>query len=517
MESAERTTDGDVENEIGADNAIPSRILKDAFHVMQMMKVSLKHGMVKEFARRLRDAIFVVIHQVHKKKVEDHLKNIGADWDSYLVEKPDYVLERVRRNIPPPQELYESASFVFEKYGNALCVSSGRPLFTPDNWQCTDRILKEIRLGHVSDLKNGPALYVEKGSDETGLMRYYCIRGTDSVEGTVHINIVRKFFSYNAGPRLASPVLADYRLYSIRPIFSRELYLHFERKLNFSLETTEEPGDLLMQIAIPGVEAYLQDLKSQMSAISSQVRSLSALAQTVDALPASIFQHLEPFLRVNNQAHRMMEQWERIVTQGASLNVRTSTPPPPKKTAMASTSGQDPFQYEQQSDEVSGENSVVSQDAQTDNLTTELTLAFNSVTTPLLPISPFAPESSTTAVVPVDSRASTNGLDITVMAFRNTETLPALWRIWFKGLPGHHPVCDLDKIYGLEKWRGSLSDSKFSQGRQKVIKKIQKFIEETGLTEDEALNCLEEKRKNNVTGTAYTIHKISEDIDEFFA
>lgn len=212
MESAERTAGDDVENEVGADNAIPSRILKDAFHVMQMMKVSLKHGMAKEFARRLRDAIFV-IDQEDKKKVEDHLKNIGADWDSYLVEKPDYLLERVRRYIPPPQELYKSVSFVFEKYGNALCVSSGRPLFTPDNWQCADRILEEIRLGHVSDLKNGPALYVEKGLDKNGLMRYHCIRGTNSVEGAVHMNIVRKFSSYNAGPRLANSVLADYRLY----------------------------------------------------------------------------------------------------------------------------------------------------------------------------------------------------------------------------------------------------------------------------------------------------------------
>lgn len=87
-------------------------------------------------------------------------------------------------------------------------------MFTPDNWRCAEHILEEIRLGHVSDLKNGPPLYIKKGLDRNGLMKYHCIRGTNSVEGAVHMmNIVRKFSSYNAGPRLANSVLADYRLY----------------------------------------------------------------------------------------------------------------------------------------------------------------------------------------------------------------------------------------------------------------------------------------------------------------
>lgn len=61
-------------------------------------------------------------------------------------------------------------------------------------------------------MEGGPSLYTEKGVDRHGLMRYHCVRGTNSVEGSVHMNIVRKFASYNAGPRLTDMVLTDYRL-----------------------------------------------------------------------------------------------------------------------------------------------------------------------------------------------------------------------------------------------------------------------------------------------------------------
>jgi hypothetical protein len=70
-----------------------------------------------------------------------------------------------------------------------------------------------LQLGHVSDLAGGPSLYVVKGIDKNGLAMYRCCRGTSSVEGAVHMNIIRKFASYNAGPRLTDMVLADYRLY----------------------------------------------------------------------------------------------------------------------------------------------------------------------------------------------------------------------------------------------------------------------------------------------------------------
>ncbi|CEP08772.1 hypothetical protein, partial, partial [Parasitella parasitica] len=212
IQNATATTDisNNTTNELS--NTVPSRIIKDAFHIMQMIRVSLKHGMSKDFARRFRDALFVVDPQ-DKKNVESYLASIGTNWNDYMVKNPDFILERVKRFIPPPDELYKSVKLLFDNYGNAICASSGKPLFNDDAWKDANAVLEEIRCGHVSDVKNGPPLYTELGYDTNNLMRYRCSRGTSSVEGSVHMNIVRKFASYNAGPRLTDAVLADYRLY----------------------------------------------------------------------------------------------------------------------------------------------------------------------------------------------------------------------------------------------------------------------------------------------------------------
>jgi hypothetical protein len=79
---------------------LPSRILKDPFHLMDMIKVNLNHGIAKDFSRRFRDCLFVVDPE-DKTNVEEYLNSIGSSWESYLVEKPDFLFERARRYIPP--------------------------------------------------------------------------------------------------------------------------------------------------------------------------------------------------------------------------------------------------------------------------------------------------------------------------------------------------------------------------------------------------------------------------------
>jgi hypothetical protein len=49
------------------------------------------------------------------------------------------------------------------------------------------------------------------GEDEHGLRLYRCVRGTNSVEGSVHQKIVRQFGSFNASPELADCLLSEYR------------------------------------------------------------------------------------------------------------------------------------------------------------------------------------------------------------------------------------------------------------------------------------------------------------------
>ncbi|KAI9341092.1 hypothetical protein BD770DRAFT_399300 [Pilaira anomala] len=168
---------------------VPSRILKDAFHVMQMIKISLKHGMAKDFMRRFRDALFVVDPD-DKKKVEEYLVSMGIDWNTKLLSDPEYVFKRVKIYIPPAEELYPLVDELFKSYGDSICIKTGRPLFDEDARKDAAAVLEEIRLGHVSDLKGGPPLYTEIGTDRNGLTMYRCARGTSSVEGSVHMNIV---------------------------------------------------------------------------------------------------------------------------------------------------------------------------------------------------------------------------------------------------------------------------------------------------------------------------------------
>jgi hypothetical protein len=191
---------------------IPSRVLKDAFHIMDMIKVPLRHRLAKDFARRFRDTLFVV-DQNDRRSVERYLVSIGSDWNTCFFENPDFILERVRRYISPAAELLPALKRLFEGYGPSLCKDSGQTLFDHTAREMANHILKSVQLGHVSDLAGGPSLYVVKGIDKNGLTMYRCCRGTSSVEGAVHMNIIRKLASYNAGPRLTDMVLADYRLY----------------------------------------------------------------------------------------------------------------------------------------------------------------------------------------------------------------------------------------------------------------------------------------------------------------
>lgn len=64
-----------------------------------------------------------------------------------------------------------------------------------------------------SAVLNGPPLYAEKGLDKDNLITYKYSRGKISVKGVCHMNIIRRFASYNISFRLKNLILADYHLY----------------------------------------------------------------------------------------------------------------------------------------------------------------------------------------------------------------------------------------------------------------------------------------------------------------
>lgn len=92
------------------------------------------------------------------------------------------------------------------------CSRSGRTLFDSLAWKQAPSILKTVQLGHVSDPPGVQLYYKTKRLDRYGLTVYRCIRGTNSLEGGVHQNLIRKFGSFGAGPELANAMLTEYRL-----------------------------------------------------------------------------------------------------------------------------------------------------------------------------------------------------------------------------------------------------------------------------------------------------------------
>ncbi|CEP15283.1 hypothetical protein [Parasitella parasitica] len=151
-----------------------------------MLKIPKNHSLCAEFNRKFRD-ILLVPDPVDKDNVTRFLSTTNTTWDYKVASNPSWVWRRVKRSIPPPDELMPLLKRLFEDYG-------------------------PIVLGRVSDPEDIP-LYTLYGYDNSGgLAKYHCCRGTNSLEGGVHSNIVKKFSSINGSVRLADAALADYRL-----------------------------------------------------------------------------------------------------------------------------------------------------------------------------------------------------------------------------------------------------------------------------------------------------------------
>ena len=84
-------------------------------------------------------------------------------------------------------------------------------MFDNEAWKQSKNVLRTIHEGHVSDPPEF-SFYFKMGNDRDGLPLYRCCRGTNSLEGGIHQNVIHKFGSFGASPALADGVLADYQL-----------------------------------------------------------------------------------------------------------------------------------------------------------------------------------------------------------------------------------------------------------------------------------------------------------------
>ncbi len=170
---------------------IRSRVLKDVFHVFNMLRISTMHGLRKEFARVLRDAIFIPDEQDRAR-----IAAWGATlqppktFEQFRAAHPSWLWRHCKRVIPPPKILYPLIEHIFLTYGPLKDATTCLPLFNRQNWHTSKQILDLIRQGFVSDPPNIP-LYTTVGTDVKAgnLPIYRCFRGTNFTEGGVHTHI----------------------------------------------------------------------------------------------------------------------------------------------------------------------------------------------------------------------------------------------------------------------------------------------------------------------------------------
>lgn len=210
-ESENDDQDKDISNSSG-NITRPTRVLKDIFHAMDMLKLPMKHGAFKDFMKSYRDALFV-FDEDDKKRVEKvlYLKFNKITFKAMLAQNPDWILQRVKRAVPPPNILLPIITELFDTYGNIVCSRSKDKLFDNQAWKKAASIKASIKQGHLSD-PIGISLYYKIKEDKFKLPIYRCVRGTNSVEGGIHTGIIRKFGFFNASPDLAECALANYRL-----------------------------------------------------------------------------------------------------------------------------------------------------------------------------------------------------------------------------------------------------------------------------------------------------------------
>jgi hypothetical protein len=189
---------------------VRARVLGDIWHLMDQFKISVHHGLRRPFSRALRDALFLPDPE-DKAAVERVLEKRKTTFKQMVLSKPDWVWQRVKRYVPPPEILVARVHIVLQTYGPLKDATTGLPLFNDASWDKARCVVENIRMGFYSD-PPGINLYTIQRQDKDGLFIYRCARGTNNVEGGVHQNIIKRFGSYNASPRFAVNLIRDYCL-----------------------------------------------------------------------------------------------------------------------------------------------------------------------------------------------------------------------------------------------------------------------------------------------------------------
>ncbi|KAG6877503.1 hypothetical protein C0992_009828 [Termitomyces sp. T32_za158] len=192
---------------------LPSRIFDDLWHVQdRLLRLLPKgHSAFKAFASQFSQVLLVpdksdiaAVMAVFEKR--------GFTWSYALRSHSDAIRRRVRRYCPGPEKLAADLRVLFDGWANVSCSVNHThgPLFSEEAKKQAARIIQVAELGLLSD-PPGFSLYRRIGTDPDGLAVYRCLRGTNSIEGGIHMALRRTFGSLRASPELADAILANIR------------------------------------------------------------------------------------------------------------------------------------------------------------------------------------------------------------------------------------------------------------------------------------------------------------------
>ena len=196
------------------EKTLRSCVLKDPFHLFNMMRLPASHGLRKEFARVLRDALFVPDNEDRARIAAWAAKcEPPTTFEELRATKPTWLWKHCKRVIPPSQIIYPLVERAFLIYGPLKDATTRQPLFNKQHWHTTKQILDLIRQGFVSDPPGIP-LYTTIGIDAkaANLPIYRCFRGTNFTEGGVHTHLRNRLPTSGVSIRHITACLLDFVL-----------------------------------------------------------------------------------------------------------------------------------------------------------------------------------------------------------------------------------------------------------------------------------------------------------------
>ncbi|KAJ6470658.1 hypothetical protein C8R47DRAFT_1148854 [Mycena vitilis] len=193
---------------------LPTRVLDDAFHYMDRLLrlLSKKHSAFKAFCHDFSEAIFIR-DQSDEDAVRAVLEKHGVSWEYAKRAMAPALNRRIRRYIPRRDVLVRRVETLFSAYADIRCSTKKTrgSFFSDEAKEMAKSLLETARKGYLSDPPGIP-LYYLMGTDRDGLKIYRTVRGTNSIEGGVHMVVRRIFGSLRASPELAECILINWIL-----------------------------------------------------------------------------------------------------------------------------------------------------------------------------------------------------------------------------------------------------------------------------------------------------------------